>query len=219
MSEYQPTQISKVKRAHERGHYDYDTVHRVLDSSPFCHVAYVIDGQPYTTPTLKWRVGSKLFWHGSSASRMLRSLRDGMRACLTVTHFDGYVMARSPMHHSANYRSVMAFGTAHVIEDEAEKVAALNEMMEQLFAGRLADVRDHTDQELKATMVVSMEIDEASAKIRDGGPIDDEEDYELGCWAGVIPIVSTFGAPIDDDRLSDGIEYPDYLKGLVGTSL
>jgi len=219
MSEYHPTKISKVKRAHERGHYDHETVHAVLDSSPFCHVAYVIDGQPYTTPTLKWRVGSTLFWHGSSASKMLRNQKSGARVCLTVTHFDGYVMARSPFHHSANYRSAMAFGTAHSIDDQAEKEAALHVMMEQLFAGRWDDVRSNTDQELKATTVLCMEIEEAAAKIRTGGPIDDEEDYDLGCWAGVIPIVATFGTPIDDDRLASGIEYPDYLKGLPGTSL
>ncbi len=219
MSQYQPTARSKVKRSHERGKYDHETVYRVLDSSPFCHVAYVIDGQPYTTPTLKWRIDNRLYWHGSSASRMLRTVKQGTPVCLTVTHFDGYVMARSPFHHSANYRTVMAYGNARAIEDQDEKEAALKLMMEQLFTGRWDDVRGNTDQELNATTVVWMEIEEASAKIRTGDPIDDEEDYDLGCWAGVIPITSTFGAPVNDTRLNDSIEYPDYLKVLAGKSL
>ncbi len=219
MSSYQPSLRSKVKRVHERGSYDHEVVHNVLDSSPFCHVGYVIDGQPYVTPTLKWREGQRLYWHGSSASRMLRSVREGIPACLTVTHFDGYVMARSPFHHSANYRSAMAFGKAREITDRDEKEATLKVMMDYLFAGRWEDVRGNTEQELKATMVVGMDIEEASAKIRTGDPVDDEEDYALDCWAGVIPVASTFGTPEGDARLRPGIEVPAYLQALVGTSL
>ena len=208
---YTPSERTRVKRLHQRGHYDHETVHAVIDAATFCHVGYVIDGQPYVTPTLHWRVGTRLYWHGSSASRMLRTVKEGVPACVTVALMDGLVLARSGFHCSVNYRSAMAFGTAQAITDDAEKVDVLEEFVEGLVPGHWAEMRPPNAQEIKATTVVGMEIDEASAKIRTGPPADDEEDYALPCWAGVIPVTQTIGAPIPDPRLTPGIEPPDYL--------
>ncbi len=215
MSRYQPTKRSKAKRANHRANYDHDSVHAVFDALPMCHIGYVIDGQPYVTPTIQWRRDSRLYWHGSSASRMIKTLGPGMPVCVTVSSFDGYVMARSPFHHSVNYRSAMAFGQAHAITDRDEKEAALEHMFQHLFPGRWEDVRGNTDKELKATTVIVMDIEDAVAKIRTGPPVDDEEDYDgVDCWAGVLPVSQNFGTPETDPRLRDGIEFPDYLKHL-----
>ena len=216
MTSYQPGTRSKLKRAHQRAAYDYETVHAAFDAMPMCHVGYVIDGQPYVTPTIQWRQGNHLYWHGSSASRMIKSLKDGAPACVTVSQFDGFVMARSPFHHSVNYRSAMAFGRCHSIEGRDEKEQALFEMFDHLFPGRWEDVRGNTEKELKATTVIVMEIEEAASKIRNEPPVDDEEDYDgVDCWAGVLPIVSKFTAPEDDPKLRQGIAFPDYLKGFL----
>ena len=215
MSSYQPTKRSKAKRANHRASYDHDSVHAVFDALPMCHVGYVIDGQPYVTPTIQWRQDSRLYWHGSSASRMIKTLGPGMPVCVTVSSFDGYVMARSPFHHSVNYRSAMAFGQAHAITDRDEMETALEHMFQHLFPGRWEDVRGNTDKELKATTVIVMDIEDAVAKIRTGPPVDDEEDYDgVDCWAGVLPVSQNFGTPETDPRLRDGIEFPDYLKHL-----
>ena len=214
MTSYQPGVRSQLKRAHQRGAYDYDTVHATFDAMPMCTVGYVIDGQPYVTPTIQWRRENRLYWHGSSASRMIRSLSNGAPACVTVSQFNGYVMARSPFHHSANFSSAMAFGNCHAIEGTEEKEEALFHMFEHLYPGRWEDVRDNTQQELKATTVIVMEIEEASSKVRSGPPVDDDEDYdEVNCWAGVLPVVNSFAAPEDDPKLRPGIAFPDYLKG------
>ncbi len=212
MSEISKTERTTLKRAHERGVFERDTVNAIIDAAMICHVGYAVDGAPYVTPTIHWRDGDRVYWHGSSASRMMKQLRDGAQACLTVTHLDGLVMARSGFHHSANYRSAMVFGTATLVEGDAAKTASLKVFMEHLMPGRWDDVRAITAQELKATMILSMPIDEASAKVRDGGPIDDEEDYDLSCWAGVLPVTTVIGAPQDDARLTPGITPPDYLK-------
>ena len=206
------TERNKVRRVHLRGSYDHEAVYAVIDATPISHVGYIIDGQPYVTPTLVWRDGNRLFWHGSSASRMLRTVKTGIPVCITSTLFDGWVMARSGFHHSANYRSAMAFGTAHAIEDAAEKDAALKIMMEGLFPGRWDTLRPATSQELKATTVVTMEIEQASAKVRTGPPVDDDEDYDLPIWAGVIPAKTAYDAPIDDPKLNPGIEVPEGLS-------
>jgi hypothetical protein len=166
-----------------------------------CHVGYVIDGLPYVTPTLFWREGDRLYWHGSSASRMLRAQREGIPVCLTVSHIDGLVLARCAFRHSLNYRAVMAFGTAHAVEDEREKEAALNRFIERLYPGRTGIMRPIAPQELKATMLLGMAIEEVSAKIRDEGPLDLDEDKEADCWAGVIPVAQLLGAPIPDARV------------------
>lgn len=199
---------NRVKRRHDRGFYDHATVHRLLDAAALCHVAYVIDGQPYCTPTLFWREDSRLYWHGSSASRMLRNLAEGEPACLTVTHFDGLVLARCGFNHSADYRSVMAFGHARLVTDRDEKRRALVMMVDRFFPDRTAGLRASTGQEIKATAVVTMEIERAAAKIRAKGVADDEEDYELPIYAERIPLRTVIGAPEPCPRLLSGVERP-----------
>ncbi|HEY4163136.1 MAG TPA: pyridoxamine 5'-phosphate oxidase family protein [Dongiaceae bacterium] len=212
MTAFQPTNRSRVKRLHERGHYDFETVHAVLDAGMLAHIAYVIDGQPYVTPTSYWRDGNRLYWHGSSASRMLRFQAPGVPVCITVTHLDGLVLARSGFHHSINYRSVMAFGNAQIVDDPKEKIDQLNRFVDRLFPGRNETLRGIDPQEAKATTVLWMEIDEASAKIRTGPPKDDEPDYALDCWAGIIPIAQVIGAAIPDPKLKEGIGWPEHLS-------
>ena len=195
------TPRTRVRRHPERAHYDRDTVYAILDAALMCHVGYVIDGRPYVTPTLFWREGDALYWHGSSASRMLRVQRAGIPVCVTVSHIDGLVLARCAFRHSLNYRAVMAFGTAEAVDDEREKEAGFNAFIERLYPGRTAVMRRIAPQELKATMLLRMRIEEVSAKIRDDGPLDLEQDYEADCWAGVIPIVQRLGMPIPDKRV------------------
>jgi nitroimidazol reductase NimA-like FMN-containing flavoprotein (pyridoxamine 5'-phosphate oxidase superfamily) len=195
------TERNRVRRHPERAHYDRDTVHAILDAALMCHVGYVIDGRPYVTPTLFWRDGERLYWHGSSASRMLRAQRERLPVCLTVSHIDGLVLGRCAFRHSLNYRAVMVFGTAAAIEDEGAKEAHFNGFIERLYPGRSRVMRPISSQELKATMLLSMAIEEVSAKIRDDGPIDLETDHQADCWAGVIPIAQRLGAPIDDARV------------------
>jgi nitroimidazol reductase NimA-like FMN-containing flavoprotein (pyridoxamine 5'-phosphate oxidase superfamily) len=202
---------NRVKRMHERGKYDRATVFAILDAAMLCHVSYVIDGQPYCSPTLFWRDADVLYWHGSSASRMLRSLRAGAPACLTVSHLDGLVLARSGFNHSANYRSAMCFGTARIIDDPHEKAAALLGVVDRFYPGRAAELRPTSAQEAKATMVIGMRIDEASAKIRAKGVADDEEDYGFPVWAGVIPVTSTIGAAEPCPRLLPGMTQSESL--------
>ena len=215
MTSYTPGVRSRARRGYKRASYDYQTVHKIFDDIPMCHVGYVIDGQPYVTPTTQWRRENRLYWHGSAASRMIRHLSGGVPACVTVSEFNGYVMARSPINHSANFRSAMAFGTCRLIEDQEELEESLFHMFDHLFPGRWEDVRGNTQKELKATSVIVMDIEEASAKIRTGPPVDDEEDYDgIDCWAGVVPVVRSCGQPEDDPRLRDGIAFPDYLKDL-----
>jgi nitroimidazol reductase NimA-like FMN-containing flavoprotein (pyridoxamine 5'-phosphate oxidase superfamily) len=204
-SSFTPSERTRVRRVHDRGRYDRETVFAILDAAMMCHIGYVIDGQPYVTPTLFWREGEKLYWHGSSASRMLRNQTAGIPVCLTVTHVDGLVVARSGFHHSLNYRAVMAFGTAAKVEDLAEKEAGLNAFVDRVYPGRTDLIRGINTQELKATTLMGMTIEEASAKLRTGGPVDDEEDYTADCWAGIIPITPLIGAPIADPRLKPGV--------------
>ena len=214
MPDIQQTERTRLKRAHERGVFDRDTIYSIIDATLLCHVGYVFNGDPYVTPTFHWREGDWIFWHGSSASRMMRQLREGVQACLTVTHFDGVVMARSAYNHSANYRSVMILGSPVIVDEPDAKLAALKTFMEVMMPGRWDDVRAPNEQEMKATMVLAMPIDEASAKISAGPPEDEEEDYALDCWAGVLPVTTVVGAPVDDPRLRDGIARPEYLGGL-----
>jgi len=182
-------------------HYNRDTVHAILDAALMCHVGYVIDGLPYVTPTLFWRDGERLYWHGSSASRMLRAQREGIPVYLTVSHIDGLVLGRCAFRHSLNYRAVMVFGTARAVEDEREKEAGLNGFIERLYPGRTGLMRPIAPQELKATMLLGMAIEEVSAKIRDDGPLDLEADHGADCWAGIIPIAQRVGAPVADQRV------------------
>jgi nitroimidazol reductase NimA-like FMN-containing flavoprotein (pyridoxamine 5'-phosphate oxidase superfamily) len=204
---------NRVKRLHERGSYDRATIHGLLDASMLCHVSYVIDGQPYCTPTFFWREQEKLYWHGSSASRMLESQSGGARVCLTVAHLDSLVLARCGFNHSADYRAVMAFGTAHIVTDPVEKEGALVAMVDRFFPDRTASLRQSTKQEIKATSVIAMEIEQASAKIRTKGVADDAEDYELPIYAERIPVRTVLGAPEPCPRLRDGVARPASLDG------
>jgi nitroimidazol reductase NimA-like FMN-containing flavoprotein (pyridoxamine 5'-phosphate oxidase superfamily) len=189
---YPVTARNRVKRLHDRGRYDHASVHAILDSAMLAHVAYVIDGQPYCTPTIHWREGIRLYWHGSSASRMLRSQSPGIPVCVTVSHLDGLVMARTGFNHSANYRSALCFGQARIIEGD-EKVAALHAMIERYYPGRDAGLRPFSTQDIKATTVIGMEIEEASAKVRAKGNVDEPGDLGNASWAGVIPVTTVIG--------------------------
>ena len=204
---------NQVKRRHDRGFYDHATVHSLLDASMLCQVSYVIDGQPYCTPTFFWREETRLYWHGSSASRMLRNQSEGERVCLTVAHLDSLVLARCGFNHSADYRAVMAFGTAYLVTDPEEKQRALVAMVDRFFPDRTAGLRPSTTQEIKATSFIAMEIEQASAKIRSKGVADDEEDYELPIYAERIPVRTVLGAPEPCLRLRDGVERPASLHG------
>ncbi|HKS09840.1 MAG TPA: pyridoxamine 5'-phosphate oxidase family protein [Pyrinomonadaceae bacterium] len=204
------TDRTKLKRLPKRGHFDRDTVNAILDEGFICHVGFVADGQPFVIPTGYARVDDKLYIHGSQASRMLRTLAGGLDACVTVTIVDGLVLARSAFHHSMNYRSVLVFGHATLVDEPQEKYAALLALSEHIVRGRWADVREPNEQELKQTTVLCLPLDEASAKIRTGPPLDDEEDYALPIWAGIVPLKLTAGEPIKDPRLSVEIPIPDY---------
>jgi nitroimidazol reductase NimA-like FMN-containing flavoprotein (pyridoxamine 5'-phosphate oxidase superfamily) len=212
MNAFTPTDKSRVKRLHERGHYDRETVFAILDAGMIAHIGYIIDGQPFVTPTAYWRDGDRLYWHGSAASRMLRMQAKGIPVCLTVTHLDGLVLARSGFHHSINYRSVMAFGTAQIVEDAAEKIHHLNRFVDRVMPGRNPTLRPIDPQEAKGTSVLFMDIEEASAKVRVGPPKDDEPDYALDCWAGVIPIAQVVGAAVPDPKLKAGVDWPEHLR-------
>jgi len=204
----------RLRRKRERGSYDRDAIDAILDEALVAHLGIVdADGQPFVIPTLHARSGDVVYCHGSTASRTLRALAAGAPACLTVSLIDGLVLARSAMHHSANYRSAMLIGRARVVEDPDEKRAALRAVVEHIVPGRWDDVRAPSENELSATAVLALPIDEASAKVRSGGPVDDEEDYALGAWAGVIPLRSGAGAPEPDARLRAGIAMPSYVSG------
>ena len=211
------TARNRVKRLHERASYDRDAVYAILDAGMLAHLAYAIDGQPYCTPTLYWRDGDRLYWHGSSASRMLRHFSRGVAVCLTVSHLDGLALARSAFHHSVNYRSAMCFGVARLLDDAEEKARALDAFIDRLYPGRSAKLRPTRPQEAKATAVAAMRIEEASAKTRAGGVKDDEEDYDVPIWAGAIPIRTVIGAPAPCERLRAGVapgaDLADYREG------
>jgi uncharacterized protein len=206
-----PSDLTRLKRMHKRAHYDEQTVHAILDAQPMCTVGYVFDNQPVVTPTLQWREGGHLYWHGSSASRMLEH-SEGTKVCVNVTLFDGMVMARSAFNHSCNYRSVMAFGMAYKVTDPAEKEARLKAMVDHLYPGRWDILRPMTAKELKATTVLGMELNEVSAKVRSGPPGDDEDDYALPIWAGVIPLATVAGAAIACPRIITGLDTPEHVK-------
>jgi nitroimidazol reductase NimA-like FMN-containing flavoprotein (pyridoxamine 5'-phosphate oxidase superfamily) len=209
---FSQTDRTTLKRLPKRGHYDRETINEILDEGFICHVGFVVNGQPFVIPTGYARVDDKLFIHGSQASRMLKTLAQGLDVCVTVTLVDGLVLARSAFHHSINYRSVVVFGNARLVVDRDEKIAALLALSEHFIKGRWDDVREPTEQELKATSVLVLKLEEASAKIRTGPPLDDEEDYSLPIWAGVIPLRMIADEPVNDPRLNDGIEPPDYAR-------
>lgn len=206
-----PSGRTHVKRLGERGAYDAASIHAILDAGLLAHVAYVIDGAPHVTPTAHWREGDYVYWHGSSASRMLRSLEGGVAACIAVSHLDGLVLARSAFHHSLNYRSVMAFGLAEKVEDPAHKHAALRAFTDRIAPGRWDQLRPVTAQELKATSVMRMKLDEASAKVRTGPPGDDPDDIAWPVWAGVLPLQAVPGPAIPDAHVPAGMAVPPGL--------
>jgi nitroimidazol reductase NimA-like FMN-containing flavoprotein (pyridoxamine 5'-phosphate oxidase superfamily) len=206
-----PSDRTRVRRVPQRGAYERETIEAILDETLISHVGFVHEGQPVVIPTLHARLGDRLYLHGSAASRMLRTLQKGVPVCATATLVDGLVLARSAFHHSVNYRSVVVFGTATLIEPGDETVKALELFAEKLVPGRWADVRPPTRQELKGTKVLSLPLDEASAKVRTGPPIDDDEDYDLPVWAGVLPLATQVAEPQPDPRLDPAIETPGYV--------
>ncbi|HTQ76961.1 MAG TPA: pyridoxamine 5'-phosphate oxidase family protein [Burkholderiales bacterium] len=215
MRPFVPTARSKLKRLPKRGHYDRETVYGILDAAFVCHLGYAIGGQPYVTPTAYWREGDAVYWHGSSKSRMLLAQEKGPHVCLTATIVDGLVVARSGFHMSVNYRSAMLFGRPYRVERTEEKLEKMERFVERLYPGRWRQLRPVSKQELKAISLLGMEIEEASAKVRSGPPIDDEEDYALPIWAGVVPVALAAGAPQDDPRLAPGTPRPAGLAALA----
>jgi len=205
------TTRSELRRIPVRGSHDWDMIGRILDAGFLAHVGFCVEGQPFVIPTLYGREGDKLFLHGSAASRMLRQLETGIPACVTVTLVDGLVLSRSAFDHSMNYRSVVAFGMAKKILDPVEKIESLRVISEHLIPGRWAEVRGPSESELKATSVLEFSIDEASAKVRSGPPLDNEKDYGSPVWAGVLPLEMRSGTPIPDDNLVEGVTVPDYV--------
>ena len=205
-----PTARTRVVREPHRGVYDRETAYRILDEGFICHVGFVVEGQPFVIPTGYGRSGDNLYIHGSAASRMLRNLDQGIPVCITVTLLDGLVLARSIFNHSMNYRSVVILGTATVVQDPAGKLAALRAVSEHILPGRWDESRQPNDKELKATFALKIPIDEFSAKVRQGPPIDDEEDYSFRTWAGVVPLETVAGTPIPDERCAADIPIPGY---------
>jgi uncharacterized protein len=212
MSDFTPTERTQVKRLPKRGKYDRETVHAILDAGFVCHVGFNVDGQPYVIPTNYGRAGEIIYLHGSAASRMLRTMSEGVPVSVTVTHVDGLVLARSAFHHSVNYRSVVILGTARLVEDPAEKMEALRVFTEHVMKGRWDDVRQPTEQEMKATSVLALPLEEVSAKVRTGGPVDDEADYSLPVWAGVLPLEMVAKELVPDPQRKNEPAIPDYLK-------
>jgi uncharacterized protein len=207
------TKRNRVVRRPMRGRYDKATIYDILDSALLCHIAYVIDGQPYCTPTSFWREGDRLYWHGSSASRMIRNQGAGLPVCLTVTHMDAIVLARCGFNHSVNYRSVMAYGTAHLINNPEEKVLLMDRFLERFFPGRSKLMRKPTKQEIKATSFIGMEIEQASGKIRDLHVHDEEEDYAVPAWTALLPVRTVLGEIEECPRQMPGVKPPAGMKG------
>jgi uncharacterized protein len=217
MQTLEKTERTTVKRLPKRADYDRDTINAILDEGFVCHVGFVVEGQPFVIPTGYARVDNRIYIHGSAASRMLRSLSTGIDVCLTVTIVDGIVLARSAFHHSMNYRSVVVFGKAIPVEEAAEKMEALNALSEHIIPGRWKDVREPNEQEMKATLVLKLPLEEASAKIRTGPPLDDEEDYQIPVWSGVLPLKLNPSSPVADDHTSSDKAIPDYVTNYKRT--
>ena len=205
------TDKTRLRRLPKRGSHEVETIYGILDEGFIAHVGFVANGQTYVIPTGYARCGDKLLIHGSSVSRMMRVLTEEIEVCITVTLIDGLVLARSAFHHSMNYRSVVVFGTAKIIDDENEKLEALRAFTEHIIPHRWAEVRPPTANELKATTVLALPLREASAKIRTGNPVDDEADYQMNIWAGVLPVATSFGNQIPDPQLNPDIKLPEYI--------
>ncbi len=206
---YTPTQRTKVRRLSKRAVYDKAQVHAILDEGFLCHVGFTQDNQPYVIPTLYARSGDTLYMHGSGASRMLKTLAQGIEVCVTVTLVDAYVLARSAFHHSMNYRSVTALGRARLVSGETEKMAALRVITDHIVPGRWDEVRGPNELEMKQTVVLALPLEEVAAKVRVGPPADDEEDYALPIWAGIVPVHTRPGEPVPDGRVLPGVKTVD----------
>ncbi len=215
MNEFPQTKRNQVRRLAKRGKYDKTSIYQILDEGFLCQLAFVVDEQPFVIPTLYARVEDSIYIHGSQISRMLKTLAEGVRLCLTVTLVDGLVLARSAFHHSINYRSAIIFGSGILIENDKEKLLALKAISDRLVPHRWEDCRQPNTKELNVTSVIRIEIEEASAKIREGMPIDDQEDYDLPIWAGIVPIHKNFGPPVRDEKLSETVDLPNYLQNLM----
>ncbi len=211
MEKFIATEKTTVKRLPKRGEYDRAAVYQILDEAFLCHVGFAVDGQPFVIPTGYARIADKLYIHGSPASRMLRSLAESIEVCVTVTLLDGLVLARSAFHHSMNYRSVVVIGKATVVESHEEKFAALKAFTNHVIPNRWIEVREPNEREIKGTLVLELPLVEVSAKVRTGPPIDDEEDYGIPVWAGVLPLQMTPSAPVKDELMPADIELPDYV--------
>lgn len=207
-----PTSRTTLRRHRERGSHELRVVEDVLDEAMVCHVGFALDGSPWVVPMLHGRAGDQLYLHGAVGNHLLRALASGVQACATATLIDGLVLARSAFHHSANYRSVMVFGEARLVHDHEEKRAALDVLVDRVLPGRAADSRPGSLREMEQTMVVALGITEASAKIRTGPPVDDEDDLDSPFWAGVLPIRLVSGTPVPADDLPAGVEVPDYVR-------
>jgi nitroimidazol reductase NimA-like FMN-containing flavoprotein (pyridoxamine 5'-phosphate oxidase superfamily) len=206
------TSRSKLNRMAERGNYDIEVIHSILDATPMCHVAYLMDGKPAIVPTLQWREDDRVYWHGSTGANSHLQGK-GNEVCLNVSLFNGLVLARSAFHHSANYRSVTIFGTPEPVVEHAEKVRLMKNFMDGLYPGRWEQLRPIKEKEIRATSILSLQITEASAKVRSGPPADEKEDYAYNVWAGVIPITTQFVDPEADELTADDVERPGYLFG------
>ena len=217
MSQFELTGKNRVQRVPERGVYDKEAVYDIVDRALIGHVGFVIDGEPYVIPTLIARQDDQILVHGATSSRLMRHIQSGAPLCITVTHVDGLVLARSVFHHSVNYRSAVLFGAGEIIEDRSAKMEALRLFTERLVPGRWEDARQPNDVELKATAVAGVTIDLASAKVRTGPAGDDEVDYELPVWAGVLPVQQLYGDPLPDDRLDPDVDLPDYLQEFMSS--
>jgi nitroimidazol reductase NimA-like FMN-containing flavoprotein (pyridoxamine 5'-phosphate oxidase superfamily) len=213
MNSFVPTGRTTLRRLPKRGVFERAEVYQILDEGFICHVGFIAEGKPVVIPTSYWRVEDDLYIHGSAASRMLTSLEDGLDVCVTVTLVDGLVLARSAFHHSINYRSVVAFGRAQVVADADEKLRLVEYFTNHIIPGRWSEVRAPNDAELKATLVLKLPLKEVSAKVRTGPPIDDEEDYKLPIWAGVLPLLLIADHPVADDRVPIEISAPAYATG------
>ena len=211
MTQFTKTKRTRIQRLPKRGHYDSEIINQILDEALICHVGFVEDDQPYVIPINFARVGDTIVLHGAKASRLLKHIEAGHPVCVEATIVDGLVLARSVFHHSVNYRSVVLFGTGRLVTDEEEKLAALEAVTEHLIPGRWKEARLPNPKELNATSVVSIRIDEASAKVRVGPSVDDEEDYTLPVWAGVLPLREMPLSPIQDELQSEGIPVPQYV--------
>ena len=218
-NEYQLSKQNKVRQLREKAAYDKETVHAILDSALLASVGFVQDGQPVVVPMLYGRDGETIYLHGARKARVIRLLEGTTNACLNVTHVDGLVYARSAFNSSMNYRSVTIFGTPRLIEDHDEKLAALHIISESTMPGRWDEVRDSHDKEIKMTGVIALEIETASAKVSTGMPEDEDEDYDIPIWAGVLPLVSAFTSLQSDDRLLDGVEASDVVRAMEGKRL